>query len=148
MPKKSSTLSGFYQDQGIIQLENKPPREVSQHLGDMLPHLPYGTGLEVTLIYEEVDFLHGANGVVWATYHLRQAETIKAALLAQSIACEVREQALPGARLYLLHIPEPRDVEAAVDFIWRDPGGLRLKPDWHYLLGSENESFTKWVKGI
>jgi len=85
---------------------------------------------------------------VWATYHLHQAEIIKAALLAQSIACEVREQSLPGARLYLLCIPEAREVAAAVDFIWRDPSGLRLQPDWWYPAGAENESFNKWLNGM
>jgi hypothetical protein len=78
---------------------------------------------------------------------LRQAETIKAALLAQSMVCEMREQTLSGTRLYLLCIPEAREVAAAVDFIWREPNGLRLQPDWWYPAGAENESFKKWING-
>lgn len=145
MPKKTSILSGFYQDQGVIQLENRSKTEGSQITNAALPAIPYGTRLEVTLTYEEADYLNGSNGVVWATYHLRQAETIQAALLAQSISCEVREQSLPGARLYLLCITEAREVAAAVDFIWREPSGMRLQPDWWYPTGAENESFNKWI---
>lgn len=145
MPKQSSTLSGFYQDQGVIQLENRSKMEGRQITNAALPAIPYGTRLEVTVTYEEVDYLHGSNGVAWATYHLRQAETIQAALLAQSISCEVREQSLSGARLYLLCITDAREVAAAVDFIWRDPGGLRLQPDWWYPAGAENASFNKWI---
>ena len=148
MPKKSNTWSGFYQDQGIIQLENAPQMKVSQHMGGVLPSIPYGTRLEVTLVYDEVDYLHGSTGIVWATYHLRQAETIKAALLAQSIGCEVREQSFPGARLYLLRIPEAHDAPAAIDFIWREDSGMRLKPDWDYPAGAENKSFRKWIEEI
>lgn len=147
MPKKTSTLSGFYQDQGVIQLENRSKVEGSQITNAALPAIPYGTRLEVTVTYEEVDYLYGSNGVVWGTYHLRQAETIKAALLAQSISCEVYEQSLPGAHLYLLCITEAREVAAAADFIWRDPSGLRLQPDWWYPAGAENESFNKWING-
>jgi len=119
------------------------------HLSNaVLPRIPYGTGLEVTLAYEDVDYLQGTNEIVWATYHLRQAETIKAALLVQSIGCEVKEQSLPGARLYVLCIPQTTEVAAAVDFIWRDSSGLRLQPDWWYPAGAENESFEKWINGM
>jgi hypothetical protein len=138
-------LSGFYRDQGIIQLENTPQMEVSQPTEGVLPNIPYGTRLEVTLVYDEVDYLIGSTGVVWATYHSRQADIIKAALLAQSISCEVREHSLPGAQLYLLCITEAREVAAAADFIWRDPSGLRLQPDWWYPASAENESFKKWI---
>ena len=145
---KAIRFVGVYQNVREIHLETGDLIRW-EHLSTEAPlYLPYGSRVEVFIQYEERDYLRGTNGIVWATYHLGQAETIRAALLAQSIGCEVQENVLPGARLYLLHIPEPRDVEAAADFIWRDRGGLRLKPDWHYLLGSENESFTKWVKGI
>ena len=148
MPKRSSTLSGFYQDQHFIRLESKPEMGANPFTAAALPSIPYGTGLEVTLTYEEVDYLNGSTGVVWATYHLRQAEIIKAALLAQNIACEVREQSLPCPRLYVLCIPNASEVAAAVDFIWREPSGLRLQPDWWYPAGAENESFNKWLNGM
>jgi hypothetical protein len=147
MPKKSIALSGLYQDQHLIHLENKPEIGANPFTTTALSAIPYGTRLEVTLTYEEVDYLNGSTGIVWATYHLRQAETIKAALLAQNIACDLREHSLPGARLYLLSIPEAREVAAAVDFIWREPSGLRLRPDWWYPAGAENESFKKWING-
>ena len=52
------------------------------------------------------------------------------------------------AQVGLLCIPEAREVAAAVDFIWREPSGLRLQPDWSYPAGKENESFEKWINGI
>jgi len=148
MPSKTGVFSGYYQDQGVIHLENQQTIIVRRTDGVALPAIPYGSRLEVTLTYEDVDYLNGSAGVVWATYHLRQAETIQAALLAQSIACEVREIELPGARLFALHIPNASEVEAAVDFIWRDASGLRLQPDWNYPAGAENKSFEKWMSGI
>ncbi len=147
MPKISSIVNGFYLSEGKMQFENGMTLNWSQLSHAAPPLIPYGTRLEVTVTYEEVDYLYGSNGVVWATYHLRQAETIKAALLAQSISCEVCEQSLPGAQLYLLCITEAREVAAAADFIWRDPSGLRLQPDWWYPAGAENESFNKWING-
>jgi len=51
------------------------------------------------------------------------------------------------AQVGLFCISEAREVAAAVDFIWREPSGLRLKPDWSYLAGAENESFQRWIKG-
>ncbi len=148
MPKNSSIVNGFYLSDGKLQLENGMTLNWNQLSNIALPRIPYGTGLEVTLAYEEVDYLQGTNEIVWATYHLRQAETIKAALLVQSIGCEVKEQSLPGARLYVLCIPQATEVAAAVDFIWREPSGLRLQPDWWYPAGAENESFQRWIAGV
>jgi len=148
MPSKTRVFSGYYSDQGIIHLENQQTAIVSPANDSGLPDIPYGTKLEVTLTYEDVDYLNGTAGVVWATYHLRQAETIQAALLALSIACEVRESDLLGARLFAIHIPNASEVEAAMDFVWREASGLRLQPDWNYPAGAENASFEKWMNGI
>ena len=52
------------------------------------------------------------------------------------------------AQVGLFCIPEAREVAAAVDFIWREPSGLRLQPDWWYRAGVENESFNKWINGV
>jgi hypothetical protein len=147
MPKNASKVNGFYHSKSRIQLENGMTLHWDPVSNAALPRIPYGTGIEVTVAYEEVDYLSGSAGIVWATYLLRQAETIKAALLAQNVACEVREHDLPGARLYLLCITEAHEVSAAVDFIWREPSGLRLQPDWWYPAGAENESFKKWING-
>jgi hypothetical protein len=39
------------------------------------------------------------------------------------------------------------ELTDAVDFIWREASGLRLQPDWHYPMGSANDSFDKWING-
>ena len=136
---------GVYRSGCEIHLEAGMVIKWEQISSDKPPPIPDGSGVEIDIRYEEVDYLHGSTGVVWATYDLRQAETIKAALLAQSIACEVREHALRGAQLHLLCIAEAHEISAAVDFIWREPSGLRLQPDWWYPAGAENESFKKWI---
>lgn len=148
MPKITNTVSGYYFGEGKIKMENGVTLYWNQLNNAVLPLMPYGTGVEVTVAYEEVDYLNGSTGVVWATYHLQQAETINAALLALSITCEVREHFLPGARLYLLWVKETHEAAAAVDFIWRDSSGMRLQPDWLYPAGKENESFNKWINGV
>jgi hypothetical protein len=38
-------------------------------------------------------------------------------------------------------------MEKAIDFIWREEAGLRLKLDWQYSANKENESFNKWLSG-
>jgi hypothetical protein len=91
--------------------------------------------------------IFAAPGIAWATYDRRQAETVQAALQAQRIPCQVWQEDLAGTRLYLLHVPLLEKVEAARDFIWRDPSGLRLRPDWSYPPGAANESFLKWLEG-
>jgi hypothetical protein len=98
------------------------------------------------ITHDECEYLDGAGGIVWATYDRYQAEIIQSALLAQKIACELQETSLTEARRYLLHVAGHDKVEAALDFIWRDQSGLRLRPDWWYPAGSVNESFRKWVE--
>jgi hypothetical protein len=90
----------------------------------------------------------GEDGTVWATYDLRQAETIRNALIAQHIDCTLKEGNLRRKILYLLHVGGGKELDDAMNFVWRDSGGLRLQPDWHYSIGSENESFDKWINGL
>lgn len=92
------------------------------------------------------EYLSDMPGIVWVTYDLRQAETVQAALQAQRLRCEVREEFWRDRRSYLLHVPLQHEVEAARDFIWRDPGGLRLRPDWSYPAGAANASFLNWLE--
>jgi hypothetical protein len=92
------------------------------------------------------DYLNGKNGIVWATFQLDQAETLRDALLAQDIACEVLQKVQANRQMYLLRVPESRKVESAMDFVWRDDAGMRLLPDWRYPDGVENESFLKWIQ--
>ena len=89
----------------------------------------------------------GKDGAVWATFDLRQAEIIRNALLAQRIACELRDVKPDGNTLYLLRVADEKESEEAMDFIWKDKGGLRLTPDWSYSDGEVNKSFEMWLSG-
>ena len=95
--------------------------------------------------YNNVDFLNGSDGIVWATYSQLQVETIKNALLAQYIFSEIKVSNLEDKTFYLIFIENPTEIEKAIDFIWREESGLRLKLDWHYSANKENESFNKWL---
>jgi hypothetical protein len=89
----------------------------------------------------------GKDGTVWATFDLRQAEIIRNALLTQRIACELRNSKLDGKALYLLRLAGEGELEEAMQFIWKDKGGLRLLPDWSYREGEVNKSFERWLSG-
>jgi hypothetical protein len=148
MPIRSIRLHGSYRDAGKIRLEKGVILEWNPRSVDILPRIPYGTAVSVEIHVEERDYLNGTEGIVWATYNLRQAEIIRDTLLTQNIACELGEEKVKDHRLYLLSIPDANDVRAAIDFIWRENSGLRLKPDWEYPAGAENESFNKWINEI
>jgi hypothetical protein len=89
----------------------------------------------------------GQGGIVWGTFDRRQAEIIRNALLAQRIACEFRETTQDGKTLHLLRVAEGSGEREAMDFIWREGSGLRLKPDWSYAEGEVNRSFEQWLGG-
>ncbi len=148
MPIRSIPLRGSYQDAGKIELEKGIILEWNSQNTNLLPRVPYGTVVEVSIRFEERDYLNGTDGIVWATYDLRQAEIIRDALLTQNIACKLAEEELTSRLLHLLSISESNNMQAAIDFIWREKSGLRLKPDWEYPAGAENESFNKWINGI
>lgn len=105
------------------------------------------TKAEAATVHEMPDYLHGAEGAIWATYDRYQAEIVQGALQSQKIVCELREIFLNNDRLYTLHVRDPAEAEAARDFVWRDAGGLTLQPDWRYPTGAKNESFLKWTEG-
>jgi len=120
-----------------------------------------GTNMEVAILenrqtgrgqFNELDldaggYPTGNDGTVWATYDLRQAETIRNALVAQHIGCTLKETILRRNTLYLLKVDDAMELAEAMEFIWRSPSGLCLQPDWHYPMGSENKSFNKWING-
>ena len=110
--------------------------------------IPFGSSVEIHVKYEEVDYLSGLNGIVWATYNADQAETIKGALQAYKINSEIIEKKLEGLQLLLIKISDKDKTEPAIDFIWRGEDGLKLEPDWHYPADNPNESFEKWTKNI
>ena len=110
--------------------------------------IPFGSSVEIIVRYEEVDYLSGLNGIVWATYNADQAETIKGALQAHKINSEIIEKKLEDSLLFLIKLFDNNKINEAIDFIWRGEDGLNLKPDWYYPADNPNESFEKWTKNI
>lgn len=109
------------------------------------PQLPAGSSIELSISFDENDFLSGKDGIVWATYDSRQAEIIQSTLLAQHINCEVKKIALQDQNLFLISITNEREIKVVVDFIWKSDSGLRLKPDWSYPKDVANKSFEQWL---
>jgi hypothetical protein len=149
MPANTFTLSGTYIDAGKIRLasgkvlawDDLSPPEAGP------PEVPYGTKMKLTIVLEAPDYLHGIEGAVWATYDRYQAGVVQSALQAQQISCDLREVFLNDKRLFVVHIRDPGQAEAAMDFVWREPDGLMLQPDWCYPAGAANESFLRWIEG-
>lgn len=104
--------------------------------------------LELVLSLDTNGHPSGKDSIVWATYDLRQAEIIRNALLTQRISCGQREMKLDGKMLHLLHVADEGELNEAMDFIWRDSSGLRLKPDWKYPEGTVNKSLEGWLSGL
>ncbi|MCA9734611.1 MAG: hypothetical protein H6696_15210 [Deferribacteres bacterium] len=135
--KKTAT----YKDLGILELENGVILKWDQL------ELPFGSIVEIVVEYVDIDYLRGTNGIVWATYDLEQAEIIRSALEAQGIASEIGQNLLIDVKLHVLKITNVSHRTAAIDFIWRSDEGLKLLADWHYPLGTHNESFVRWLEG-
>ncbi len=112
-----------------------------------LPELPPGTPVDIDISLDEHTLLSGEYGIVWATWDRRQAEVLSNALLAQSISSAIGKIELEHGVLLLLTIDHEKDINEAMDFIWRKVGGLRLTPDWNYAYGAPNKSFEKWLNG-
>jgi hypothetical protein len=139
---KKNIQKGVYKNLGLIKLES----------GDSLIcenlEIPFGTDVNIYIEYEDTDFKSGLNGIVWATYNVDQAETIKGALQAHKINSEIIERKLEGSLLFLIKLLDIIKINEAIDFIWRSEDGLNLKPDWFYPVGKPNDSFDKWTKNI
>jgi hypothetical protein len=129
-------INGVYKDIGIIELET----------GKL--EIPFGTGVRLSIEYNEIDFKSGSDGIVWATYYKDQAETIQGALQAHKIDSQILEKKLEGSLLFLIKISDKEKTRSAIDFIWRGEDGLKLKPDWVYPTDKPNESFERWTKNI
>ncbi len=121
---------------------------------EKIPELPDNSDVELTITFDESDFLSGKNGIVWATYDLRQVEVIQSALLAQHLSSEIknigfvqRTSDIGKENMFLISITNGSDVNEAIDFIWRSDSGLRLKPDWSYPDKESNKSFELWLSG-
>ncbi len=111
-------------------------------------HNNIGSGPVSELDLDSNGYPTGNDGTVWATFDLRQAETVRNALGAQHIGCTLKEAGIRRMTLYLLKVQDVMELAEAMEFVWRGPSGLRLQPDWHYSIGSENASFNKWINGI
>jgi len=145
MIHKMIKINGNYVDVGKVELESGETITWEQlNLKDP-PKIPYGSSIEVIFSFEEKDYLLGKDGIVWATYDKRQAEIIQTTLLTQNIAVELEKENLGDHNLLILRVTEKKELQNAIDFIWKNPGGLNLKPDWHYPRGETNKSFEKWL---
>jgi hypothetical protein len=138
---------GTYSDLGLIELETERVLLWSDLTNESPPDIPFGTSLEISVSFQENDFLSGKSGVVWATYNSRQAEVIQGALVAQQIGAEVKSFRLGNKTILILIVKTESDVNDAIDFIWRSKNGLRLKPDWSYREEESNTSFEQWLNG-
>ena len=139
---------GIYKDIGKIEL-NSGKYILWDHISnEEPPHIPFGSFIEITLCFEEMDLISGKNGIIWATYDQRQAEIIRDTLITQNINVELGERSIGEYELFQLIVKNRSDIDTALNFIWRDREGLRLKPDWAYKNGQKNESFTKWINNL
>ena len=146
VPTMKIELCGVYKDIEIIEMDNGKILEWSSFTDDIdAPLIPFGTKIEISLTYNDADFLKGYKGIVWATHSQFQVETIQNALTVQNVLSEIRISNLKEKRLYLIFIQNLEEKEKAIDFIWREESGLRLKLDWQYSANKENESFNKWL---
>ena len=147
-------IKGIYSSLGKILFDTTKTIEWKELTEEKPPELPFGGGIELTISFDESDFLSGKSGIVWATYDLRQAEIIQSSLLAQQLNSEVKNigfvQRTPNGGkedMFLISITNGSDINDAIDFIWRSDGGLRLKPDWTYSYKETNKSFELWLNG-
>ena len=140
-------VNGIYNNGGRIVFDTNNMIEWTDLSSVAPPALPDGSNIEITISLDESDFLSGKNGIVWATYDLRQAEIIKSALVAQHISSVLRMFPFGEEELFLISITNESDINDAIDFIWKGKSGLRLKPDWDYPEGETNKSFELWLSG-
>lgn len=138
-------VNGIYRN-GIIALSGTNGKvkwgdlSLAEH-----PELPDDCKIELIISLDKNDFLSGKNGIVWATFDIRQAEVIHNSLIAQNINTEV-EKTYPGKNeIFLIKVTNQSDVNDAMDFIWKSESGLHLKPDWTYSENETNKSFELWL---
>ncbi len=140
-------VKGLYSDIGIIEFENMKSIDLNEFTDEHQLEIPFGSSVELSIEYDENNFLSGKDNIVWATYDLRQAEIIQNTLLAQNINSETVHLNFGGRQLILIKITNQSDMKDASDFIWKNDNGLRLKPDWSYPDGEKNKSFEQWLSG-
>lgn len=144
---KLINIKGIYREMGKISLDTTKTIDWKELSDNNPPELPFGSIVELTISFEENDFLSGKNGIVWATYDQRQSEIIQSALLAQHINSEIKWIYPKEKKIFLIKLIDYKDIEEAIDFIYQSSNGLRLKPDWDYSDGENNKSFELWLSG-
>jgi hypothetical protein len=147
IPVKLMKLKGYYSDLGKIILENEKTVILKDLIDEETFQIPFGSSIELTIVFDENDFLSGKDGIVWASYDQRQIDIIQNALLAQNVNSELKVKNLGKLKIFLLQISNHKDLKDAVDFIWKSNTGLRLQPDWTYPGGETNKSFEQWLSG-
>lgn len=140
-------VSGIYRNGKINMSETNSSIKWSELCLTEQPNLPDEYEVEMTISLNGDDFLAGKNGIVWATYDMRQAEIIYNTLLAQNINTEINSIKIGTEKLFLIKVTNQSDKNDAIDFIWKSESGLNLKPDWTYPEGETNKSFEQWLSG-
>lgn len=144
---KQIKIKGYYSNLGEITLEGEKMMKLKDLIDEEALQIPYGSSIEISIAFDENDFLSGKDGIVWASYDQRQVDIIKNALLAQNVNTELKAKNLGQLKIFLLQINNYKDLNDAVDFIWKSKTGLRLQPDWAYPEGEANKSFEQWLGG-
>lgn len=138
---------GIYNEGGEVVINSAKTIHWKDISEEIPPQLPAGTSISLEMTLDENEFLSGKTGIVWATYDSRQAEIIQSTLLAQQINCEINNISFDNEDLFFIIITNKIEVQDAIDFIWKNNDGLRLKPDWHYGKGEINKSLEQWLSG-
>ena len=102
-------IKGVYTDHGKIVLENLKTINWDDLTEDKPFWLPISSNVELTISFDENDFLSGKDGIVWATYDSRQAEIIQNTLLAQNINCEIKKISIESIDMFLIDITNKKD---------------------------------------
>jgi hypothetical protein len=144
---KLTKIKGTYTDLGEIKLENTKTINWTDLTDEKPAEIPFGSIVELAISFDENDFLSGKDGVIWASYDSRQIDIIKNSLFAQNIITNVKLINFGGRKMFLLQVYNQKDVNEAINFIWKSDTGLRLKPDWSYPQGEPNKSFEQWLSG-
>jgi hypothetical protein len=140
-------INGSYTDLGKVELENTKIIYWDDITEEKPVHLPFGSKIELTISFDENDFLNGKDRIIWASYDSGQIDIIKNSLFAQKIITYTSLVKLGNREIYLLHVSNQNDVDEAINFVWKSDSGLRLKPDWSYKDGEPNKSFQQWLNG-
>ncbi len=140
-------IKGTYKGLGKILLDNLETIEWQKFSKEKVPEFPIGLRFDIEISISEEDLTKGLDGSVWATYDLRQAEIIQSTLIPLQINSEIKTIDLLLKEIYLIKINAESDISKAIDFIWKENGGLRLKPDWSYPENEINKSFEQWLSG-